>query len=134
MAVVRSWDQTRRPRRAVSETEKQTIIEACERLIADYLKPRFQPKITPTEFNYPVDIGGAWSGGRYRFFQRYRSGFEENRGQEFNAPFARLDCIGPDSFDIYWMRHTGKWWKLHAGVTLDEAMRLLEMDGLLHPN
>ena len=134
MAITRSWDQTRRPTRAVNEAEKQAIVEACERFIAGYLKPRFLPKITPTQLNYPVDIGGAWSGGRYRFFQRYRSGFEENRGREFNASFARLDCIGPDSFDIYWMRHTGKWWRLHAGVTLDEAMRLLEMDGLLHPN
>jgi hypothetical protein len=134
MAVTRPWDQTRRPTRAVSGAEKQAIIAACERLIADYLKPRFQRKITPTQFNYPIDIGGAWSGGRYRFFQRYRSGFEENRGQEFNAPFARLDCIGPDSFDIYWMQGTGRWWRVHSGVTLAEAMRLLEMDELLHPD
>ena len=38
-----------------------------------------------------------------------------------------------DSFDIYWMRHTGQWWRLYAGVTLAEALRILESDNVLHP-
>ena len=65
--------------------------------------------------------------------QRYRSGMEHNRGEEFDAPFARIDRMGTDRFDIYWMRHTGKWWRLHVGVTLAEALRILETDGVLHP-
>ena len=63
------------------------------------LKPRFLPVIRPTEFNYPVDICGKWHGTRYRFIQRYRSGFPENLGQEFDAPFTRLDWISPGRFD-----------------------------------
>ncbi len=114
-------------------TEKRQIIAACESFIQDVLKPRFLPRIRPTEWNYVVDIHGAWAGGRYRFMQRYRSGFEHNRDEEFDAPFARIDRVGPGSFDIYWMRHTGKWWRLHSGVTLAQALRLLETDGLLHP-
>ena len=72
------------------------------------------------------------SAGRYRFIQRYRSGMAHNRGAEFDAPFARIDRVGPNRFDIYWMRHTGKWWRLYAGVTLVEALRILETDGILH--
>lgn len=116
-----------------SDPEKQRIVAACEAFIRDVLKPRFQPPIMPTKWNYPVDIGGVWAGGRYRFVQRYRSGMEHNSGEEFDAPFARIDRIGPDCFDIYWMRHTGKWWRLYRGVTLDKALRILEEDGLLHP-
>jgi hypothetical protein len=41
--------------------------------------------------------------------------------------------MGQDRFDIYWMRHTGKWWRLHAGVTFAEALRILETDSVLHP-
>lgn len=124
------------PQRPVTpdESEKQAIITACEELIRDVLKPRLLPEIRPTIWNYPVDIRGAWSGSRYRFIQRYRSGHEENRGEEFDAPFARLDRIGPDRFDIQWMRHTGKWWRLHANVTLAEALHLIETDGVLHPS
>ena len=66
--------------------------------------------------------------------QRYRSGFEHNRGHEFDVPFARLDCVGQDSFDIHWMRHTGKWWRLHANLTLAEALRMIETDEMLHPH
>jgi hypothetical protein len=31
------------------------------------------------------------------------------------------------------MRHTGKWWPVHTGVTLAEALRILETDELLYP-
>lgn len=65
--------------------------------------------------------------------KRYRSGFPDNRGEEFDAPFARIDRMGSDRFDIYWMRHTGKWWRLYTGVSLAEALRIVETDGILHP-
>jgi hypothetical protein len=124
----------RAPRSALpDEAEKQAIIAACETFIRNVLKPRFLPGIRPTEWNYVIDIHGAWTAGRYRFMQRYRSGMEHNRGEEFDAPFARIDRMGRDRFDIYWMRHTGKWWRLYAGVTLVEALRILETDGVLHP-
>ena len=115
------------------ETEKQAIITACEALIRDVLKPRHLPRILPSAFNYVVDIHGAWAAGRYRFMQRYRSGMEHNLGETFDAPFARLDRMGPDRFYIQWMRHTGTWWRLHSGVTLAEALHLLETDATLHP-
>ena len=114
------------------DAEKQMIVAACEAFIVDILKPRFMPQIRPT-WNYVIDIHGAWAAGRYRFMQRYRSGMEYNRGEEFDAPFARIDRMGPDRFDIYWMRHTCKWWRLHTGVTLVEVLQILETDGVLHP-
>ena len=67
---------------ALSQTEKAAITAACQRLIDEVLKPQFLPVIRPTEFNYPVDICGKWHGTRYRFIQRYRSGFPENLGEE----------------------------------------------------
>ena len=48
---------------------------------------------------------GKWHGAKYRFIQRYRSGFPENLGEEFDAPFARLEWISPDRFDIQWRCH-----------------------------
>lgn len=115
------------------EAEKQAIIAACEAFIRDVLKPRFLPKIRPSQFNYVVDIHGAWAGGRYRFMQRYRSGYEDNLGEEFDNAFARIGRVGPDRFNIFWMRHTGKWWPLYSNVILAEALHLIETDGILHP-
>lgn len=128
----KTWQRSSRSP-PVNDAEKKVIVAACEAFVRDVLKPRFLPEIRPTEWNYPIDICGDWRGGRYRFFQRYRSGMAHNRGEEFDAPFARLDRMGPDCFDIQWMRHTGKWWRLHAGVTLTEALHILETDGILHP-
>ena len=112
-----------------SEVEKASVTAACERLIGEFLRPRFLPVIRPTEFNYPVDILGKWRGANYRFIQRYRSGFSENLGEEFDAPFARLDWIGRDRFDIQWHRHTGEWFRLHRGLTLANAIETLKSDG-----
>jgi len=113
--------------------EKAPVTAACQRFIDGVLKPRFLPAIRPTQFNYPVDILGAWYGNRYRFMQRYRSGFPENLGEEFDAPFTRLDWVGRDRFDIQWHRHTGAWLCLYRGLSLGEALKTIETDGLLHP-
>ena len=36
------------------ELEKAAITAACERFLAEVLRPRFLPEIRPTSFNYPV--------------------------------------------------------------------------------
>jgi hypothetical protein len=122
-----------RPVRA-DPAEQQSIIAACETFIVAVLKPRFLPEIRPTAFNYQIDIRGEWRAGRYRFIQRYRSGMEHNTGTEFDAPFARLDHMAPDRFDIYWMRHTGQWWPVHRGLTLAASLRMIDDDPTLHPH
>jgi len=122
-----------RPTAIFSEAEKASVTAKCERLISEFLKPRFLPVIRPTEFNYPVDILGKWHGTKYRFIQRYRSGFPDNLGEEFDAPFARLDWISRGHFDIQWHRHTGEWFRLHRGLTLDKAIETIKSDGILHP-
>ena len=118
---------------ALSAGEKVAVTAACQRLIDEVLKPRFLPVIRPTEFNYPVDICGKWHGTRYRFIQRYRSGFPENLGEEFDASFTRLDWISPGRFDLQWHRHTGEWFCLHRGLSLAEALEMIVADGHLHP-
>jgi hypothetical protein len=65
--------------------------------------------------------------------RRLRSGFPHNRGFEFDLPFARIDRMGHDLFNVYWMRHTGSWWRLHAGKSLAEALRIIETDDAIRP-
>ena len=118
----------------LSTHKKAAVVATCQRFIDEVLKPRFLPTIRPTQFNYPVDIHGKWHGNRYRFLQRYRSGHPENLGEEFDAPFARLDWAGGDRFDIQWHRHTGAWFCLYRGLSLDEALKTIQDDGILHPS
>jgi hypothetical protein len=124
--------------RMLAAEEKLAIADICGRFIMDKLKPRFLPEIRPTQFNYPVDIFGKWRGSKYSFITRYRSGFPDNEGEEFNAPFTRLDhveeAIAEIRFDVMWHRHTGQYWRLHSGVTLEEALHLIDAEPLLQPN
>ena len=129
----REW----RRAKALTNEEKAAIAAACERLIAGTLKPRFLPETRSTQFNYIIDILGKWRGNKYSFITRYRSGFPENAGEEFESAFARLDhveeSIVENRFDVMWHRHTGQWWRLHSSVTLEEALRLIENQPLLQP-
>ena len=123
--------------KALAVEEKATVASACDRFIARVLKPRLLPKISPTQLNYPIDIFGKWRGSKYSFVTRYRSGFPENSGDEFDAAFTRLDhvetCLTEIRFDVMWHRHTGQWWRLHSSVSLEEALHLIETERLLQP-
>jgi len=118
---------------ALPAQEKAVVSAACQTLIEEVLKPRFLPTIRPTRFNYPIDILGKWRGRSYSFITRYRSGFPDNLGEEFDSAFTRLDWIAPDRFDIQWHRHTGAWFRLHSGKSLGQALKIIETDGHLHP-
>jgi len=123
----------KRVRALPPEAEKATIIAACDKFAIEVLKQRFLRQIRPTEFNYPVDIYGKWHGGRYRFIERFQSEHPEAITPEFEHAFARLDYVAPDRFNVMWHRHTGQWWCLYHGVSLQEALRLIEQDENLHP-
>ena len=123
--------------RALTPEEKAAVAAACDRFIVSFLKPRFLPEIRPTQFNYPVDIFGKWRGSRYSFITRYRSGFRDNAGVEFDAAFTRLDQaeerLTETRFDVMWHRHTGQWWRVNQAVTLEEALHLIETSPTLWP-
>jgi hypothetical protein len=105
--------------------EKAAITATCGTFIVDVLMPRFLPSIRPSEFNYPIAIYGKWHGNKYRFLTRYRSDDPRSDEPEFDAPFARLDYISRDLFDLSWHRHTGEWVRLFERVSLAEALHLI---------
>lgn len=124
------WAKTLTPQ------DKADIGATCERFIAEVLKPKFLPGIKPTEYNYPVDILGKWRGSSYSFIVRFRSGFSDNAGEEFNAGFARLDHAPGGAeflFNVMWHRHTGQWWPVYHSVKLEEALKAIETDVILRP-
>jgi hypothetical protein len=116
-----------------SLAEKAAITATCGTFIADVLKPRFLPSIRPREFNYPIANHGKWHGNKYRFLTRYRSDDPRSDVPEFDAPFARLDYISRDLFDLSWHRHTGEWVCLFERVSLAEALHLIESESYFEP-
>ncbi|MBV5265360.1 hypothetical protein [Pinisolibacter aquiterrae] len=118
---------------ASSKADKARISARCEEFIVRVLVPRFLPEIRLTPFNYPIALMGRWRGERFSCIQRYRSGFPENAGEEFDVGFARLDHVGGERFDLMWHRHTGQWLCLHPRLTLAEALEAIETEELAQP-
>jgi hypothetical protein len=116
-----------------SAGEKAAVSAEFERLITEFLKPRFLPEVRPTSFNYPIDIIGKWHGNKYRLLQRFRSDSPDAIEPEFDAPFARVEYVSRDRFDLSYYRHTGEWFRLYRSISLAEALRLMESDGHFHP-
>ncbi len=123
--------------RQLRPDEKAAIAASCDQFIAEVLKPRFLPEITPTKFNYPVNILGWWRGSKYSFILRLRSGFEHNTGEEFDEPWVRLDHdethLEDIRFAIMRRRYTGQWFLLHRLQTLAESLNLIGSDPFLQP-
>ena len=114
--------------------EKAAITAACERLIAEVLRPRFLPEVRPAAgFNYPIAIEGKWLGNKYRFFTRYRSDDPASVATEFDAPFARLDYVRRDRFDLMWHRHTGEWRCVSEYLPLAEALHMIASEPFFQP-
>ena len=118
--------------RQLAPEQKVAIAAACERVIADSLKPRFVLE-GGSDSCGPLAIFGKWRASKYSFIAGYR----DDRGAEFDAAFARLDhaeeCLDEVRFDVMWPRHTGQWWRLHSCVTLEKALRLIATEPLLNP-
>jgi hypothetical protein len=113
--------------------EKAAITAACEKLINQVLKPRFLEKRRHPKLNYPVDIYGKWHGNKYRFTTRFRYADPDPREPEFDAPFARLEYVSRDHFDLSYHRHTGEWLPIFQRVSLKKALKLIQDDSHFWP-
>jgi hypothetical protein len=105
------------------QSEKESIIRACEQFITNVLKPQFLPEIKPTEFNYPIDMHGKWHNGAYRFIQRFKTDRSDSIVPEFDAPFARLEYVSPNCFNLSYHRYTGEWVCIFRAISLEEALQ-----------
>src|SRR5437588_254841 len=54
-------------------------------------------------------------------------------GRRIRRSVHSLGLDEPRRFDLQWHRHTGTWFCLHRGLSLVEALKTIEADGLLHP-
>ena len=64
---------------------------------------------------------------------RFRSDNSRSREPEFDSPFARLDYVSRDRFDLLWHRHTGEWVHIFEFVPLAEALHSIENESFFQP-
>ena len=110
------------------------VEEKANALVATVLKPRFvPPPPEDPQFNYIEDIYTKWYRSYFYFCAQYRSAGPYALGGTFEAKFARLKYAGDGRFDLAFQRHTGEWFDVYAGLTLDECLGSIQSDAWFHP-
>ena len=98
------------------------------------LKPKFiEPPPPEADRNYLVDIQTKWNRQYFYLESRYRCPSPNAISPEFDLKFARLEYVQPGCFNLSFQRHTGQWFGLLQGASLEECLTRIESDPLFMP-
>ena len=122
------------PKPKVPESEKELVQLKCNELIETEFKPKYiEPPPTDHDFNYRVEIFGKWYRNYFYFCSIFNCPSPRAISPSFESRFARLEYIGPNCFNVAYMRHTGQWNEILEELTLEECLSELRNNPLLQP-
>ncbi|MEN8121452.1 MAG: hypothetical protein ABFS35_13960 [Bacteroidota bacterium] len=116
----------------LTKYEINRIESKCEPLIGKF-KSQYILKNPEKNYNYLVDIYLKQYRNYLYLCGKYKTEKPNRIENEFEEMFVRLKIIQKDSFDISYMRHTGKWFLIANGLTFDECLEMIEGTPTLHP-
>ena len=106
----------------ITASVKEDVSKRASALVNGVLKPRhIKPELDNLHFNHLVDIFLKWRGSSLSFCAKYNSHEENAISPSFDIKFARLIYVGDNKFNLSYMRHNGKWFELHVGLTGQEC-------------
>ena len=118
----------------ISLAVKSSVSAKAAVLINDILKPKHVKIPSADEqFNYVVDIYSKWFRNYFYFCAKYACPGQNAISPYFESKFARLEYTGTNSFSLSYMRHTGKWFELYAGLSLVDSLAIIKDDLHLLP-
>ncbi len=118
----------------ISLAVKSSVSAKAAVLINDILKPKHVKIPSADEqFNYVVDIYSKWFRNYFYFCAKYACPGQNAISPYFESKFARLEYTGTNSFSLSYMRHTGKWFELYTGLSLDDSLAIIKDDLHLLP-
>jgi hypothetical protein len=119
------WVNNPKPKKPTENTKYRVEIEAND-LVNSYLKPTYviAPPDDP-EYPYVVDIQTRWRGSYFYFVGVYRDPRPDAISPTFEDQFARLTCMGTDSFIVSYKRHTGKYCEIGPAMSLKDALEMI---------
>jgi len=119
---------------AVPETVKEELTVKAQDLIERHLKPKHirKPPKDP-EQNYLIDIWTKWFRSYFYFCATYASPSPHAFSPTFELRFARMEYTGNGIFNMAYMRHTGQWWPLHFGFSIDECLAAIRDEPHFRP-
>mgnify|MGYP000082867997 FL=1 len=113
---------------------KAAVQRKADEFLESYLKPTFiRPPPKDHQWNYIVDIFTKWHQRYFYFCSTYRCPAPNCISEFFESRFARLEFVGNKQFNVSYMRHTGQWWEIYQGLTVEECFEEIRGQELLHP-
>ena len=80
-----------------------------------------------------IDIHTKWHRSFFYFIATFRSPGPTAITPSFEAPFTRLEYVGKQRFNMAYMRHTGQWWEIRTGLSLEECFKAIKEEGIFQP-
>jgi hypothetical protein len=128
------WVPKKPPKPRVPEALKAEVETKGRALVEGFFKPKFiEPRPKDPRWNFIVDIGSRWYRSFFYFYSVYECPGPNALEPSFESPFARMEYVGGDRFNLAYMRHTGKWWELFQGLTVDESLKTIREMGHFQP-
>ena len=128
------YSPARDPKSAASAATKAEVEKKANELIASALTPKhIQPPPENPKNNYVTGLSTKWHGRYFYFVATYACQGPNAISPTFEVNFARLEHTALGKFNLAYMRHTGAWHELFAGLTLDECLTAVRDDPLFQP-
>ena len=114
------------PKLPVPDSIKAELEAKATDLIENVLKPMHVHKPTGDErFNFITDIGTRWYRNYFYLVSTYACPGPDALSPTFESEFARMEYLGSGKFALYFMRHTGKWFRLYDALSVDQSMEAI---------
>ncbi len=122
------------PKPAVLDTVKAQVEAKAKELIGQVLKPEHvKPPPKDPRWNYLTDITCKWHRSYFYFIGVYACPGPNALSPSFESPFARLEYTAGGTFNLAYMRHTGKWWEVETGLTAGQCLERVRDGGIFQP-
>jgi hypothetical protein len=124
----------KKPPPSVPDDLKKEVGTKASHLVEAEMKPQYiKPPPKNKRWNYIEDLFTKWHRSYFYFIALYRSRGPTAIQPTFEAPFARLEYVGNRRFNLAYMRHTGKWWEVHTGLSLAKCLDIIREDPIFQP-
>ncbi len=115
-----------------SESDKKNIEDYFHPLVETF-KEQYILKNPNKEFNYLVDIYSKWFQNYFYLCEKFKSEQPNRLDDEFEVKFVRLKYTGENQFEFSYYRHTGRWYLVAGGLTLDECREMILSNPVFQP-
>jgi hypothetical protein len=126
------------PKSKVPDIVKAEVETKATELVNAFLKPEYiKPPPKNAKWNYIIDLYTKWHRNYFYLCATYACPSPNAISPYFNMGFARLGYAGgigrQSRFNLSYMRHTGKWWVIWRGLSLEQCLVEIRGGGIFHP-